>query len=160
MESTFEEVLIQYTPMIHHIIKSLNIYKDKDQYFHEATIVLWEIMHTQDHQKGSFTSYAYSSIKGKLLNHLKNEVKWESNHAFVEHLPEQSYLPSLSDMESLEGLEKYAPLLTGKQKTWLIAYIGQGRKIEEIALQEGVSISAVKSWRTEAIRKLRKELVK
>lgn len=154
MESTFEEILIQYTPMIHHIIKSLNIYKDKDRYFHEATIILWETMRSQDHKKGSFTSYAYSSIKGKLLNHLKKEVQWEARHAFVEHLPEQAFEHSPSDMEDLE---KYTHLLTEKQKVWLIEFIGKGKRLEEIASEEGVSISAVKSWRGEALKKLRKE---
>ncbi len=154
MVSTFEEVLSQYTPMIHHIIKSLNIYKDKDRYFHEATIILWETMLTQDHQKGSFTSYAYSSIRGKLLNHLKKEVQWEATHAFVEHIPEQPFEPSLSD---IEGLEKYTQHLTDRQKVWLIEYIGKGKRLEDIAREEGVSISAVKSWRGEALKKLRKE---
>lgn len=154
MESTFEEVLNKYTPMIHHIINSLNIYKDKDRYFHEATIILWETLQTTDHRKGSFTSYAYSSIRGKLLNHLKKEMKWVETHAFVEHFPEQ---PSEISYCELEQLEKYTRLLTEKQKIWLIEFIGNGKKLEEIAMQEEVSISAVKSWRGEALKKLKKE---
>ncbi|KMJ58290.1 hypothetical protein AB685_10290 [Bacillus sp. LL01] len=153
METNFNKVLEQYTPMIHHIIKSLNIYKDKDRYFHEATIALWETASSHDSTKGSFTSYAYSSVRGKLLNHLKKQMKWEATHTFVEHLPEQSFESSYFEME---GLEKYTRHLTKKQNIWLIEFIWNGKRVEEIARQEGVSISAVKSWREEALKKLRK----
>ncbi|NLP50669.1 sigma-70 family RNA polymerase sigma factor [Bacillus sp. RO1] len=157
MEPTFESVLDEYTPMIHHIIKTLNIYKDKDRYVHEATIALWEAFCSQDCSKGSFTSYAYSSMRGKLLNHLKKEVRWENTHTFVDELPE-----TLSDffIPTVSNLEEYTCYLTDKQKKWVVECIVKGKKLEEVAVQEGVTVSAVKSWRAEALKKLRREISK
>ncbi|WP_404449554.1 sigma-70 family RNA polymerase sigma factor [Sutcliffiella horikoshii] len=155
MKSTFEEVLDQYTPMIHHIIKTLNIYKEKDRYVHEATIALWEAFCSQDCTKGSFTSYAYSSMRGKLLNHLKKEVRWENTHAFMEQMPEEALDFSCP---SLNALEEYTSHLTDKQRKWVVECIINGKRLEDVAVQEAVTISAVKSWRTEALKKLRKEV--
>ncbi|NMH73107.1 sigma-70 family RNA polymerase sigma factor [Bacillus sp. RO2] len=157
MKPPFESVLDEYTPMIHHIIKTLNIYKDKDRYVHEATIALWEAYCSQDCSKGSFTSYAYSSIRGKLLNYLKKEVRWENTHMFVDELPKTStdfFNPSMGN------LEEYTCYLTEKQKKWVVECIIKGKKLEEVAVQEGVTVSAVKSWRAEALKKLRREISK
>jgi RNA polymerase sigma factor, sigma-70 family len=156
MEQSFEDVLEQYTPMIHHIIKSLNIYKDKDRYVQEAAISLWEACKSFDASKGSFTSYAYSSIRGKLLNYLKKENKWETQHLFVDQPPEQ---PIDGVIPVLESIEEYTQYLSNNQKIWVVEYICNDKKIEEIASQEGVSISAVKSWRKEALKKLKKQFV-
>jgi DNA-directed RNA polymerase len=156
MDQLFEEVLEQYTPMIHHIIRSLNIYKEKERYFHEAAIALWEAWSCFDEHKGSFTSYAYSSIRGKLLNHLKKEIKWEEYHTVMEQMPESQAEPSFP---LLENLEDYTQNLTDNQRTWLVEFIYKGRKLKEIANQEGVSVSAVKSWRKEALKKLRGQLL-
>lgn len=158
MKPTFEEVLDQYTPMIHHIINTLNIYKEKDRYVHEGTIALWEAFCSQDCRKGSFTSYAYSSIRGKLLNLLKKEVRWENTHTFVEELPEDGF-DFTGDADDV-GLEEYTRHLTDKQKKWVAECIIKGKRMEEVALDEGVTVSAVKSWRAEALKKLRRKVMR
>lgn len=158
MKPTFEEVLDQYTPMIHHIIKTLNIYKEKDRYVHEATIALWEAFCLQDCRKGSFTSYAYSSMRGKLLNHLKKEVNWENTHTFVEEMPEEALDLTEDFVDVL--LEEYTRHLTVKQRKWVEECIINGKKLDEVAMQEGVTVSAVKSWRAEALKKLRRKVLK
>ncbi|ART75973.1 hypothetical protein B4U37_07990 [Sutcliffiella horikoshii] len=158
MKPTFEEVLNQYTPMIHHIIKTLNIYKEKDRYVHEATIALWEAFCSQNCRKGSFTSYAYSSIRGKLLNHLKKEVRWEDTHMFMEAMPEEG-IDFTGDSVDV-GLEEYTRHLTDKQRKWVEECIIKGKKLDEVARQEEVTVSAVKSWRAEALKKLRREINK
>ncbi|MDP4171531.1 MAG: sigma factor, partial [Bacillota bacterium] len=63
MES-FEELSEQYTPMIHKIMNTLHIFKNKEEFYQLGLIALWEANERFDPQKGSFTTFAYSYIKG------------------------------------------------------------------------------------------------
>lgn len=134
-------------------MNTLNIHKDKDYYFHEGTIALWEASLAFDINKGTFTSYAYSSIRGKLLNKLNKEARWQEINVCTLYIPEQPIysFPSF--------LEFSLNCLTKNQRKWVEGFIFKDKRVHEIASEEGVSISAVKSWRREAIKKLKKEFI-
>ncbi|WP_044022239.1 sigma-70 family RNA polymerase sigma factor [Bacillus sp. SG-1] len=151
----FNEVLAQYEPMIHKIINTLQIYKEKDEYYHIGMTALWEAWEKYDEEKGNFTGYAYSTIRGRLLDELKLKVKWQESFIY----PEENFWEVVSDdsRESyLEGetLLTYFEPLTETQKKWVMyTFIGM-MKISEIAEREQVSVSAVKKWRNGAKSKL------
>ncbi|QFT88544.1 RNA polymerase sigma factor SigS [Bacillus sp. THAF10] len=152
MQAPFEEIHQQYTPMIHHIIKTLNIHSDKELYFHEASVALWEATLTFKCHKGAFSSYAYSCMRGKVLNLLKKEIKRSSTEICTLSLPEQPIFLTNAMIEiNIKNL-------TPKQKIWVIEYVINGKKLNEIAKENEVTVSAVKSWRKEAIKKLKKEM--
>lgn len=153
----YDQVLHQYEPMIHKIIHSLHIYKDYDHYYQEATIALWQAMEDFHAEKGSFTAFAYTSIRGKLLNILKKESRHQKTHlAWSEGLEETLPDTSISLEEQLQEIRFYLENLTENQKIWLIGYICDGKRLEEIAKECNTSISAVKSWRRGAIRNIKK----
>lgn len=154
MNIPFEEILRQYTPMIHHIIHSLHIYKNKEFFLQEGMIALWEATLTFKAEKGAFTSYAYSTIRGKLLNSLKKEIKLVAE----EEPSDDLILDSIPyhDPTIREDMEAYTQNLTENQRKWLVEYIIYNKKIEEIAYETGATASAVKSWRRGALRKIKR----
>jgi RNA polymerase sigma factor (sigma-70 family) len=160
MES-FDQLAKQYEPMIHKIIHSLNIYKDKKEYFHSGLIGLWEAAEAFDPDKGEFTSYAYSYIKGQILNEMNRLNKHEERS----HYPKEEYWGTVEDQNPKRALEKefllsYCQELTEKEIKWVLYTFIDDRSIKEIAYIEKVSISAVKQWRNGAKKKLQKNLLK
>ncbi|WP_409250654.1 sigma-70 family RNA polymerase sigma factor [Bacillus sp. SCS-153A] len=151
----FNEVLSQYEPMIHKIINSLQIYKEKDEYVQIGMTALWEAWDKYEEEKGSFTGYAYSTIRGRLLDELKLRVKWQESFSYPEEefwemVPDESQESCLQT----ETLLTYFQPLTDTQKKWVLYTFIEMMKITEIAEREQVSVSAVKKWRNGAKNKL------
>ena len=158
MES-FEQLAHQYQPMIHKIIRSLNIYKSVDEFYQIGLIALWDAQKCFNEEKGSFTSFAYTSIKGRILN----EMAKDKTYAARTVCPEEEYWEMAADPHGdlsfeEEFLRTYGQSLTEKETKWLIKACFTGLSVKEIAESENVSVSAVKQWRTSARKKLREQL--
>jgi RNA polymerase sigma factor (sigma-70 family) len=157
---SFDQLVVQYQPMIHKIIKSLHIYKNKDDFYQTGLIGLWEAAQAFDERKGSFSNYAYTYMKGKMLLQMN-----QHNNYKEKHIPtHREYFDAMDGIEALPFLEKetiqgYCEGLTEKEAKWVIAMSLDQLSIKEIAEKEKVSVSAVKQWRTGAIRKLREKIV-
>lgn len=158
MES-FDQLALQYTPMIFKIIRSLNIYKNKDEFYQLALIGLWEASERFDSTKGDFTSYSYSLIKGKI----QNEMTKANKEAASTTTAKEEYWVSIEDQFATIPFEEDTLLsyctsskLTENQTKWILYHFLKGFNIKEIAEIEQVSLSAVKAWRTGAKEKLRK----
>jgi RNA polymerase sigma factor (sigma-70 family) len=152
----FNEVHAQYEPMIHKIINTLHLYKDKDEFYQIGLTALWEAWEKYEEEKGSFPGFAYSTIKGRLLDELKRQVKRSESFAY----PDLDYFWEMVPDESVTGcleaetLLTYFQPLTETQKKWVFyTFIGM-MKITEIAEREQVSVSAVKKWRSGAKARL------
>ena len=155
MES-FDELVAQYQPMIHKIIQSLHIYRNKDEFYQTGLIALWEASHSFNEGKGSFSNYAYTYIKGKMLTQMSQNNKHQDKHV----LPEIEFWEYIEDQESSPFLEKetiltYCEDLTGKEAKWVMASFIEQLTNKEIAERENVSISAVKQWKSGALRKMK-----
>lgn len=157
MES-FEQLVAQYNPMIHKIIRSLHLYTNKDEFYQQALIALWEASHRFNPEKGNFTNYAYTYIRGSLLVEIKKMTKVnERNFCPVEEFWETA----VADSHPSESIEKEillssSHMLTPNQRKWLTYTVRSGLSIKEIAEREGVTVSAVKQWRSGAREKLKK----
>ncbi|MCM3117734.1 sigma-70 family RNA polymerase sigma factor [Neobacillus sp. MER 74] len=156
MES-FEQLVDQYQPMLHKIINSLHLYKNHDEFYQHSLIALWEASQRFDPNKGSFTNYAYTYIKGCLLMELK---KAHQDHERNVH-PGEEFWDLVEDSHSDDPLQKetlltYCETLTPNQQKWLLYTVRDQLSIKEIAELENVSPSAVKSWRSGAREKLKK----
>jgi RNA polymerase sigma factor (sigma-70 family) len=152
----FEELAEQYTPMIHRILQSLSIYRNKDEFHQTALIALWEAQMGFDPQKGSFTNYAYSYIKGRLLLELTKRSRYEAGNVY----PKEEYWEAVegdySDIPlEVEQLLSYCEGLSEKETKWVVAAFAEDLSVKDMAAREKVSVSAVKQWKMSALKKLR-----
>ncbi len=139
-------------------MRKLNIYKNKEEFSQLGLIALWEAYSRFNPDKGEFTSYAYSYIKGKLLTEMtKSTKRHEREVPALEDLWE--YIVDEGTMVPLEEdtLLSYCKCsqLTENQTKWVLYYCLQGLGTKEIAAIEQVSLSAVKNWKAGAKEKLK-----
>ena len=156
----FDQLAKQYEPMIHKIIRTLHIYKNQKEYFHTGLVALWEASEAFDPVKGEFSSYAYSYIKGQILNEMNRSNKHEERSVF----PKEEYWETIEDQNpsnplEIEFLLSYCEMLTEKETKWVIYTCVDFLSVKEIAEREQVSLSAVKQWRSGAKRKLKEQLL-
>lgn len=156
MES-FEQLAAQYETMIHKIMHSQNIYKNKEEFYQLGLITLWEAWKNHDPEKGTLLSYAYSMIKGKIMNELTNQNKHNQQYfypkdEFWELIVDPSPFPAI---DHIHELLKRCRLLSANQLKWLQYTLCDQMSVKEIAEKEQVTPSAVKNWRNGAREKLR-----
>ncbi|WP_157950908.1 sigma-70 family RNA polymerase sigma factor [Peribacillus acanthi] len=154
---SFEILVENCSPIINSIIQSLGIYKNKDEYFQIGLIALWEATEKYDSSKGGFTTFAYSIIRGRILNHLRKEHRYETcnptyDPQVEEYYSQLSYLPEYLQEEIVW---QYCYHLTENQKKWIKGGILERKGIKEIAVEHHVSVETVKSWRKLALANLR-----
>ncbi|RDU37537.1 RNA polymerase subunit sigma-24 [Neobacillus piezotolerans] len=159
MES-FEYLAHQYAPMITSIIRSLQIYKNKDEFYQTGLIALWEATKGFNPEKGSFEGYAYSFIRGRIMSELTKASAFAERTVF----PSEEFWEMAGDSAEDETLSEmlllsYCKGLTENQKKWVLYTCLECLSIKEIAEKEDVSASAVKSWRKGAKEKLKREIV-
>ncbi|MCR2823802.1 sigma-70 family RNA polymerase sigma factor [Lederbergia panacisoli] len=152
----FEELIKMHERMIFHVIKSLGIYKNQNEYYQTGLIALWEAYQRFDGEKGKFSTYAYSYIKGRILTDMTKINRAEEKNVY----PDEAFWEMAVDENGgepmeLEQLHSYCEGLTERQKMWVIDTFYYGLSVQEIADKEGVSLSAVKKWRAGAIQKIR-----
>jgi RNA polymerase sigma factor (sigma-70 family) len=153
---SFEKLAIKYEPMIYKIIHSLHIYKNWEDYYQIGLIGLWEASTRFEPSKGTFMNYAYSMIKGKIMTEMTKSNLHEERNIYAK----EDFWECIEDSNSVQPLEgtlllSYCETLSKNQYKWLIYTVRHNLTVKEIAKKEGVSISAVKAWRTGARKKLR-----
>ncbi|WP_165967180.1 sigma-70 family RNA polymerase sigma factor [Jeotgalibacillus sp. S-D1] len=154
--NTFEEVFVQFEPMIFHMLKKLNIRQDHDVYIQEGMLSLWKAWERFDAAQGDFAPYAYQCIRGGMLTYMRRDNKRKER----ETVRSEEFWQMRDDGESDQPFEhetllEFANLLTPTQQKWFWLTFKQQLTVAEIAQQEGVSLSAVKKWKKGALTKLR-----
>jgi RNA polymerase sigma factor (sigma-70 family) len=141
-------------------IKDLSLYKNLDEYYQEGLIGFWEAYERFDFSKGaSFRTFAYWTIRGKLLTYLKKAKRNEDREAelsiaMIESTPdEHSKNPFENDL-----IKTYCIGLTEAQKTWVYKTFIENKGPLQIAKEEGVSLETVKSWRRYTLQKIRRQM--
>lgn len=140
--------------MIHKIIMTLGIYKNRKEFYQTGLIALWQAAERYDQNRGAFSSYAYSYIKGHLQTEMTNRNKHEEHYVVVDDeswalIPDLNcQLPFYWDNFNCYGL-------TDKEKKWLMYTVIHGLSVKEISKIENVSQSAIKLWRSGARTKLK-----
>ncbi|WP_449537951.1 sigma-70 family RNA polymerase sigma factor [Ferdinandcohnia sp. Marseille-Q9671] len=155
----FDKLAEQYKPMIYQVIKRLRLYGDKENFYQIGLIGLWEASTRFDPKKGvEFSTFAYSTIRGKLLDHLKKEARYE-NHC--QPSGEHIFINLADSMEAFptDLIEGYCQGLTENQVRWVQGRIIEDKSYKEIAVEHGVSVDSVKSWGRQAIKKLRENVI-
>lgn len=156
----FEKLEQDYKPLILSIMKSLHIYRDHEHYYQTGLVALWEAHTRYDQAKAKFSTFAFSTIRGRILEQLNEERRFYDHHQGLQ--PEDSL--DLADSNTLvpfvnNWVEIYCGDLTENQRKWVQKRIIEDKRIIDIAREESVSTDAVKSWGKEAIKKMRKTIV-
>ena len=84
-------------------------------------------------KKDSFSTYAYSYIKGRMLSLLRSEKKREDHTLY----PSEDYWNQLeceTNMMEKENLLSYFHHLTDKQEKWVLSYFYLGLSNKEIGI--------------------------
>lgn len=154
---SFEELVEVHRPLILHILKTLHIYKDHDNYYQVGLVGLWEAQSRYNSEKGAFSTFAFSIIRGRVLSSLTKENQFYTRFLPTEHDEQLDSSEESSELNLEEDiLTTYCLDLTENQRKWIIGKIIQDKKIKDIALEHSVTEDAVKTWRREALKKLRK----
>lgn len=162
-EQSFEEVLELVQPMITAILVKCKVYKDYDYYRHIAAIAVWEAWQKADPAKGVFSSYIYTSIRGRILNELSSENKYNHNFTIVKDdtlsvlLTRSMSLVAKGHSELLEIL--FERLTKDEIELLQLIYI-DGYNYKEIAQRLSISVDAIKKRRTRLMAKIRTVLIR
>ena len=153
----FEEVLKRFEPVIKKQLLQLRIYKDHEEYYQIGRIALWHAFDRFNPERGNFSTYAISSIRGYMLNHLNKENLFNERHCF----DSTDVIGNIADTGTpieKDQLEPYLQYLSSREKTWAYETFVLGKKQQEIAADYNVSVHTVKGWRKSALAKLRKAI--
>ncbi|MCM3760987.1 sigma-70 family RNA polymerase sigma factor [Alkalihalobacillus oceani] len=154
----FEQVLTDYEPLIKSLIQKLNLYRDYEDYYQVGMIALWTAYCHFDPEKGAFPGYAQKVVRGHLLMFMQKEQQFSERHQL--HDDHSDYrLIDQGSQQAFEAvsppLEDYLPLLSERERLWVVETFLQQKKLGQIATEQGVSPNTVASWRKQALKKLR-----
>ncbi|TFD97073.1 sigma-70 family RNA polymerase sigma factor [Jeotgalibacillus sp. R-1-5s-1] len=153
---TFEERYEQFQPMIFHMMRKLNIRRDRDLYEQEGRIALWKATQRYTPENGEFAPFAYQLIRGHMLDLMRKENKIAERETVKSDEYWQMNLEAIHDrLLEIDMLLPYAELLTEHQKKWFWHTFIDELTVTEIAELHQVSISAVKKWKGGALKRLR-----
>ena len=163
MLKTFEEVLLQYEPMISAALRQLNVYRHHDQFRQAGRVALWQAWTRYDEEKGHFAPYASRSIRGALLDLIKNESRFEENvmqtedDLLVDLIEKERDLPTLEDWS--DTLTAAFDQLAASERQLIQWIFVEGLTQAECAAQAGISVPGIKKRRERMLVKLKGLLV-
>lgn len=151
----FEDVLMQYEPMISHSIRKLNIYRDHEQYRQAGRVALWQAWTRFDDEKGDFTPFAYRSIRGAMLDELKRESRFEENVMSTTDEVLVFFIGGAEEDDGFGCLHDAIDQLNPSEKAFIQWTFLEGCSLAECADRFGISVSGVKKRRERLLKRLR-----
>ncbi len=159
----FENVLVQYEPMISATIRKLNIYRNYEQFRQAGRVALWQAWTRYEEGRGHFAPYAARSIRGAMLDLLKNENQFETHvvqteddilATFIEEESEPAFYNTWSD-PLIDAVEK----LSDGEKELIQWIFVDGLTQAECAKNAEISVAGIKKRRARLLMKLKKMLL-
>ena len=157
----FENVLIQYEPMISASIRKLNIYRDHESFRQAGRVALWQAWTRYEEGRGHFAPYASRSIRGAMLDRLKGEIRFEENVMQTD----DDVLAILNEFEGpvsenwSDRVEAAFEILTEAEQSLILWLFVEGLTQAECAANAGISVAGIKKRRERMLVKLRKILM-
>ncbi|MBP1971349.1 RNA polymerase sigma factor (sigma-70 family) [Virgibacillus natechei] len=171
---TFDEVVVQHEAMIYYHLHKLCIIDNQEDFYQEGLCAMWEAYQKYRPDKGLLGTYFNSIIRNRLIDLIRKRTRDKHNNNIFYH--EESKLQesgnrcrngklpisSLTDspIKDTYVWEQVKSKLTINQWKWIQFHIVMDMPIKEIAMQEGVTIDAVKSWARQTKKKLMNEPIK
>ncbi|WP_047982621.1 sigma-70 family RNA polymerase sigma factor [Ornithinibacillus contaminans] len=165
---TFEEIFKQNEKRIHYHIHKLGLQDPHQEYYVEGMYAMWNAYKNYQPDKGPMSTYFNYVIRNRLIDMLRKVNRDKENQVKVIQ-EEMTQIDSGNrnvktgmPIETIEGIvladegvwEELQSLLSSNQMKWVEGRV-LGLSTCEIALREGVSEDAVKSWGREVRRKMR-----
>lgn len=153
----FDDVLIQYEPMISATLRKLNIYRNHETFRQAGRIALWQAWTRYEEGKGHFAPFASQSIRGAMLDELKKENRFEKHHMQTE----DEIMSVLREIEQpmakiwSDRIEEAFEQLTSAERMLVQWLFVEGLTQVECAEKAGISVAGVKKRRERMILKLR-----
>ena len=157
----FENVLIQYEPMISAAIRQLNIYRDQEMFKQAGRVALWQAWTRYEEGRGHFAPFASRSIRGAMLDRLKGEIRFEENVMQTE----DDVLAILNEFEGpvpekwSDRLATAFEILTESERSLVHWLFVEGLTQAKCAENAGISVAGIKKRRERMLVKLRKVLI-
>ncbi|MGG2025510.1 sigma-70 family RNA polymerase sigma factor [Gottfriedia sp. S16(2024)] len=151
--STFEECLNQYSRMIKATMKKLHIYKNLDEYYQIGQIALWKAYQHYQSDKGSFSNYAFVTVRGYLLNELTKAIKYDERNVVVEQ--NHGDVIYCDETFSLDHFISFLDGISPLQKQILIRRFYYDHEFPQIAYNLNMNESSVRSSYRYALKRLR-----
>lgn len=158
--TNFDDVLIQYEPMISATLRKLNIYRDHETFRQAGRIALWQAWTRYEEGKGHFAPFASRSIRGAMLDELNKENRFSEHHMQTE----DDILSALREIEHpiaevwSDRIEEGFEQLTAAERMLVQWLFVEGLTQVECAEKAGISVAGVKKRRERLIAKLRRVL--
>ncbi|MHA6261435.1 sigma-70 family RNA polymerase sigma factor [Sporosarcina sp. CAU 1771] len=155
--NTFEEVLNQYEPMISASLRTLNIYRDHENFRQAGSVALWQAWTRFDTEKGNFTPFAYRSIRGAMLDELKKENKFAVNTIQLDNevLKEVLTIADPVDFEWSDVLDEALDQLTPAERELIHWLFVEGLSLSDCVKKSSISLHGIKKRRQKMMAKLR-----
>ncbi|WP_459501892.1 sigma-70 family RNA polymerase sigma factor [Bacillus sp. C1] len=149
--ATFTETVTSYEKMIKNQMKKLCLYKDYEEYYQCGLIGLWMAYEKYEEEKGTFSAYAFVTVRGYLLEKLKKESRFQKRHTFAG----QEMLQNVCGAEISSEVWEYMSLLDEKEKRVISECFYVGKKIHEIADEMEMTYYQVRWIYRRALEKMR-----
>lgn len=151
---------MQFEPMISAVMRSLNIYRDHDQYRQAARIALWKAWSKYEEERGDFAPFAYMSIRGGILDELKRENRYEEREAPLEAAVLNVLANEVDVSEDVwsDRIQRAISELTISEKQLLSWIFIEGCSLAECAVRADISVPGIKKRRERVLKKLKDKL--
>lgn len=159
-EKEFEELCEQFMPMVYGLISKWRLAGDREEFIQIGRIAFYEAWCAYDSSQGAFPAFAKSYVYGRFKQSLERKNRWTSRHIPVEPsvLSEADWIRTVEDDSTLLLDDWLASTsLSPREQLWVREGLFEGYKPNEIAGRWRVSRSTVKTWRKNALKKLRSE---
>ena len=154
----FETVLTQYEPMIYASIRKLNIYRDHESFRQAGRVALWQAWTRYEEEQGHFGPYASRSIRGAMLDRLKEVIRFEENNTQTEDdvldFLRDGEIPAIEEWS--DGLAAAFEHLTEAERGLIQWLFVESLTQAEAADKVGISVAGIKKRRERMLVKLRK----
>lgn len=150
--ATFAQTVTLYENMIKGHLKKLSIYKDHEEYYQCGLIALWRAYVNYDEKKGSFSSYAYITVRGNLIEQLKKEKRFENRHAVMDQEKVQ-YVGGQKENET--ELFEYVSMLNEREAFVITEHFSARKPMREIAEELGITYNQARWIYRQALKKMR-----
>ncbi|ADU32129.1 RNA polymerase sigma factor, sigma-70 family [Evansella cellulosilytica DSM 2522] len=157
-EIEFEECCAAYMPLVHSLIRKWRLERERDEYVQVGRIAIYDAWRNYNPSAGPFAAYAKSYICGRMKTAIYKQDKWgTSNLSTDQEILTAISPPANNDAEMMIVLNDWLHTvnLSNREKLWVHEAIFNNLKPKEIAEKYQVQVTTVKSWRKEALQKLR-----
>ncbi len=148
--------------MIAASIRKLHIYRDHDSFIQAGRVALWQAWNRFDATKGNFTSFAYRSIRGAMLDEMKKERLFEERFTQVEDLSLEYLLENQNQFHAgmADKIADILDILAPAERELVQWLFIEGLTLMECAEKIGISVEGIKKRRQRILGKLRNEVCK